>query len=192
MAEGPSGMRAPVGHDDCLFLPRFRAAPVRGPARGPRQQRLHRENRRIRHAADHHSPRARPAAGGISISIGCSTVCLDLDRSTRSVVPADLYETEEGYGLELELPGFRESEIDVTVDRGVLTIAGARSEEDEETGRTYHVRERRNEHFARSFSLPASIRGEDVAARLDAGVLTVELPKSPEAKPHRVTVGGTT
>lgn len=115
---------------------------------------------------------------------------LDLDRSTRPAVSADLYETEEEYGLELELPGFSESEIDVTVDRGVLTISGARSEENEETGRTYHVRERRNEHFTRSFSLPASIRSEDVGARLDAGVLTVELPKSPEAKPHRVTVGG--
>ncbi len=116
---------------------------------------------------------------------------LDLDRSSRSVAAADLYETEEGYGLELELPGFTEAEIDVTVDRGVLTISGARSKEDEEKGRTYHVRERRNERFTRSFSLPASIRGEDVEARLDAGVLTVELPKSPEAKPHRVAVDGT-
>lgn len=116
---------------------------------------------------------------------------LDLDRSSRSVAAADLYETEEGYGLELELPGFREAEIDVTVDRGVLTISGARSEEEDEKGRTYHVRERRNERFTRSFSLPASIRGEDVEAHLDAGVLTVELPKSPEAKPHRIAVGAT-
>lgn len=115
---------------------------------------------------------------------------LDLDRSSRSVASADLYETEEGYGLELELPGFTEADIDVTVDRGVLTISGARSEEEEE-GRTYHVRERRNERFTRSFSLPASIRGENVEAHLDAGVLTVELPKSPEAKPHRVAVSGT-
>lgn len=115
---------------------------------------------------------------------------LDLDRSSRTVAAADLYETEEGYGLELELPGFNEAEIDITVDRGVLTISGARAEEEEEKGRTYHVRERRNEPFTRSFSLPASIRGESVAAHLNAGVLTVELPKSPEAKPHRVTVGG--
>ena len=114
---------------------------------------------------------------------------LDFDRVNRSVAAADLYETEEGYGLELELPGFTEAEIDVTVVRGVLTISGVRSEEEEEEGRTYHVRERRNERFTRSFSLPASIRGADVEARLDAGVLTVELPKSPEAKPHRVPVG---
>lgn len=116
---------------------------------------------------------------------------LDLDRSGRTVAATDLYETEDGYGLEVELPGFADAELDVTVDRGVLTISGARAVEEEETGRTYHVRERRNDRFTRSFALPASIRGEDVAARLDAGVLTVELPKSPEAKPHRVTVAGT-
>ncbi|MYA32503.1 MAG: Hsp20/alpha crystallin family protein [Gemmatimonadales bacterium] len=115
---------------------------------------------------------------------------LDLDRSSRPVVPADLYETEDGYGLELELPGFAEAEIEITVDRGVLTISGVRAEEADANGRVYHVRERRNAQFTRSFSLPASIRGEDVAAHLDAGVLTVELPKSPEAKPHRVAVGG--
>ena len=112
---------------------------------------------------------------------------LDLDRANRSAAAADLYETEEGYGLELELPGFRESEIDVTVDRGVLTISGARSEVEADEGRTYHVRERRNERFTRSFSLPASIRGEDVAAHLNAGVLTgraAEVARG-EAAPRR-------
>ena len=116
---------------------------------------------------------------------------LDAGGSNRFPAAADLYETEEGYGLEVEVPGFTEAEIDVTVDRGVLTIAGARTAEEEEKGRTYHVRERRNERFTRSFALPASIRGEDVVARLDAGVLTVELPKTPEAKPHRIAVGRT-
>ena len=122
---------------------------------------------------------------------------LDLDRSTRSVAAADLYETGDGYALEVEVPGFTRSEIDVTVDRGVLTIAGTRRDEGarhdekeagEGTGRTYHLRERRLDHFTRTFSLPDAIRGEDVAARLEAGVLTVELPKSPEARPRRVKV----
>ncbi|WP_419948804.1 Hsp20/alpha crystallin family protein [Candidatus Palauibacter sp.] len=115
----------------------------------------------------------------------------DVDSSSRFQTAADLYETEEGYGLEVEAPGFAEDEIEVTVDRGVLTISGARTSEEGEKGRTYHVRERRNARFTHSFALPASIRGEDVVARLDAGVLTVELPKTPEAKPHRIAVGRT-
>ncbi|WP_420634857.1 Hsp20/alpha crystallin family protein [Candidatus Palauibacter sp.] len=114
---------------------------------------------------------------------------LDSERSSRTVAAADLYETEEGYGLELELPGFTEVDMDVTVDCGVLTISGSRAEAEEEKGRTYHVRERRHDRFTRSFALPASIDGEGVVAHLDAGVLTVELPKSPEAKPHRISVG---
>ena len=112
----------------------------------------------------------------------------DVDGSSRSLATADLYETEDGYGLELDVPGFTEANLEVTVDRGVLTITGTRAEEETE-GRTYHLRERRHERFTRSFSLPASIRGDNVVAHLDAGVLTVELPKSPEAKPHRVAVG---
>lgn len=116
---------------------------------------------------------------------------LDADRAGRFPAAADLYETEEGYGLEVEVPGFTEEEIEVTVDRGVLTISGARASEAEEEGRSYHVRERRSERFTRSFALPASIHGEDVVAHLDAGVLTIELPKTPEAKPHRIAVGRT-
>lgn len=114
----------------------------------------------------------------------------DVDGSTCCAVAADLYETEDGYGIELDVPGLTEADIEVTVDRGVLTITGTRSEEEGEDneGRTYHVRERRSERFTRSFTLPASIRGDNVAAHLDAGVLTVELPKSPEAKPHKVAV----
>ena len=114
----------------------------------------------------------------------------NVDGSTCCAAAADLYETEDGYGIELDVPGLTEADIEVTVDRGVLTITGTRSEEEGEDneGRTYHVRERRSERFTRSFTLPASIRGDNVAAHLDAGVLTVELPKSPEAKPHKIAV----
>ena len=114
---------------------------------------------------------------------------LEATPATGAAAATDLYETEDGYGLELEVPGYDEDEIDVTVDRGVLTISGAREGEHEDEGRTYHVRERRSERFTRSFSLPASVRGDGVAANLEAGVLTVALPKAPEARPHRIAVG---
>ena len=113
---------------------------------------------------------------------------LDTRVSNQALAATDLYETEDGYALELEVPGFSEEEIDVTVDRGVLTISGARETDEEHEGRTYHVRERTNERFTRSFSLPASVRGNDVEAQLASGVLAVRLPKSPEAKPRRIEV----
>ena len=104
---------------------------------------------------------------------------------------ADLYETEEGYGLELELPGFNEAEIDITVDRGVLTISGARAEEEEERRVAPTTCASGGTNGSRAASrFPPPFAARSVAAHLNAGVLTVELPKSPEAKPHRVTVGG--
>ncbi len=101
---------------------------------------------------------------------------------------ADLYETEDGYALELEVPGFREEDVEVTVDRGVLTVSASRDTESTDEGRTYHVRERRAQRFARSFALPASVNAEEVKADIEAGVLTVRLPKAPEAKPRRIAV----
>lgn len=115
---------------------------------------------------------------------------LDTRVTSDAYTASDLYETEDAYGVELDVPGFSEDEIDVTVDRGLLTISGAREASEEDEGRTYHMRERCGERFTRSFSLPASVRSDEVAADLTSGVLTIHLPKTPEAKPHRIAVGG--
>lgn len=101
---------------------------------------------------------------------------------------ADLYETEENYALQLDVPGFKDDEVEVTVDRGILTVNASRQRESEDEGRTYHVRERSVERFSRSFNLPASVDADDVDANLEGGVLTVTLPKTPESKPRRIAV----
>lgn len=121
----------------------------------------------------------------------------DLDRwfdgffdtpTSRGGGAADLWETEEAYELMLDVPGFAEADIDVTVDRGVLVVTASRTAETEDEGRTYHMRERRTNRFARSFALPASIVADEVDATLDDGVLHVRLPKSAEAKARRIAV----
>ncbi|MDX1579714.1 MAG: Hsp20/alpha crystallin family protein [Gemmatimonadota bacterium] len=129
-----------------------------------------------------------------------ATLGFDLDRwfdgmlenmpATRfSPGAADLSETEDAYELALDVPGFADDEVEVTVDRGILTVTAERRAQEEDEGRTYHVRERRYERFARSFNLPASVRADEVDANLEDGVLTVHLPKTPEAKPRRIPVG---
>lgn len=110
--------------------------------------------------------------------------------ASRAFAATDLFETEEAFGLELEMPGFAESEIEVTVDKGVLTVSAERSSDESEEGRTYHVKGRSRERLVRSFSLPSSVRAEEVEADLVSGVLNVTLPKTPEAKPHRVEISG--
>jgi len=101
---------------------------------------------------------------------------------------ADLYETGDDFVLEMGLPGFVADDVEVTVERGVLTVSGQRASEEEEDARQYHVREQVYDRFARSFALPASVTSEEVTAEFDNGMLTVRLPKVAEAKPRRVKI----
>ena len=101
---------------------------------------------------------------------------------------ADLFETEEEFVLEMGLPGYRAEDVDVTVERGVLTVSGARTAEEEPVARNYHVREHTYERFTRSFALPSSVIADDVTGDYENGMLTVRLPKVAEAKPLRVQI----
>jgi HSP20 family protein len=93
--------------------------------------------------------------------------------------------------LTAELPGMREEDINVDIESNILTIRGekreAREEADEE--RRYHVRERLHGRFHRRFTLPWSVESEAIQAGFDAGVLTVRLPKAPEAKSRAIEIG---
>ena len=102
--------------------------------------------------------------------------------------PADLYETDDGFRVELELPGFDVSDVQVTVERGVLTVTGERAVETEQEYQSCHARERRVGSFARGFQLPDNVDTENVRANLENGVLKVLLPKRADAKPKRIEV----
>lgn len=106
---------------------------------------------------------------------------------------ADLYETSDDFVLEMELPGFDSENIEVTVERGILTVTGRRTAEAESGDgerMNYHVRERSFDRFSRSFSLPQSVSADNVDAEYRNGILRVNLPKVAEAKPRQVTVKG--
>jgi HSP20 family protein len=101
---------------------------------------------------------------------------------------ANLYETDERFVLELEVPGFTSEDIEVTVERGVLTVSGSHENASEDEGTRYHLRERSFERFSRTFRVPESVSSEGVLAELETGVLTVRLPKAADAKPRRVEI----
>lgn len=101
---------------------------------------------------------------------------------------ADLSETESSVQIALDLPGVNPGEIDIQVHGNVLTIGGERKEEKEEKGRTYHRLERRIGTFSRSITLPCPVQEGEAAAEYRDGVLTITLPKSEEAKSHRIKV----
>jgi len=101
-----------------------------------------------------------------------------------------VYETEDAFTLEMNLPGYNLSDIDVNLEQGVLQISGSREEATEEEKGTYHVRERGWGRFTRSFTVPHTIDPTGVQAEFANGVLTVILPKAAEAKTRRIEVKG--
>ncbi len=109
-------------------------------------------------------------------------------------VPAvDVKETPEGYEFTAALPGWKSDDIDVTIDKGVLTLKGELKDEKTETpaqpsNAKWHSREIRRSSFVRSFSLPAEVQSDKAAAQFDNGVLTLTLPKAEVVKPKQIKI----
>ena len=94
--------------------------------------------------------------------------------------------------LTAELPGMREEDVNVGIENNILTIRGEKREAREEgdEGHRYHVWERRYGSFQRAFPLPSSIQADAIRAEFDRGVLTVRMPKAPEAKGRTIEISG--
>ena len=105
-----------------------------------------------------------------------------------SIPSMDLSETDRELQLTVDLPGMKIEEVSVEVTGRTVKIRGEHKEEKEEKGRTYHRIERRSGSVFRSVELPCAVKEDKVVAEYKDGVLTVTLPKSEEAKSHRVTV----
>ncbi|HEX7623033.1 MAG TPA: Hsp20/alpha crystallin family protein [Anaeromyxobacteraceae bacterium] len=100
----------------------------------------------------------------------------------------DIFEDEEGVALRFELAGVDPKDVDIRFENGVLTLRGERKMEKEDKRDNYHRVELAYGTFTRSFSLPATIDAEKILADSKNGVLTVHLPKKPEAKPKSIQV----
>jgi HSP20 family protein len=100
----------------------------------------------------------------------------------------DVMETEKEFLVKAELPEVKKEEFKVTVEKGIISITGERKLEKEEKGKKYHRIERAYGRFERSFALPERTTAEGITSEFKEGVLTVHLPKKPEAKPKAVEV----
>lgn len=105
------------------------------------------------------------------------------------VPPVDISEDKERITLTAELPGFREDQVDVQMEGGVLTIRGERKMEEEKEGRNFHRLERSYGHFVRSFTLPNNVDRDNIRASFNNGLLEIEMPKREEAKPKQIKIG---
>ena len=100
----------------------------------------------------------------------------------------DVKETPDAYVFKADLPGVKSEDLDVKLANNRLTVTGKREAEKREKTETYYTYERSYGNFMRSFTLPEGVDGEKIAAELKDGVLTINLPKKPEAKPRQVDV----
>jgi HSP20 family protein len=106
------------------------------------------------------------------------------------IPPVDIVEEKDRILLTAELPGFKESDIEVQMEGGVLTLRGERKSETEKEGRTFHRMERSYGQFVRSFTLPNNVDREHIKANFANGLLEIELPKREEAKPRQIKISG--
>jgi HSP20 family protein len=89
----------------------------------------------------------------------------------------DISETKKDFVIKAELPGMDADNIDLTVDKGVLTISGERKEEKTEEDENCYCRETSYGSFRRSVRLPTDVDAEKIAADYKNGMLKVKLPK---------------
>jgi len=96
----------------------------------------------------------------------------------------DFVDREKDIQLKAELPGMDEKDIEVQLTDRMLSISGEKKEEREEGEEegNYYLSERRYGSFKRSLSIPEGVDPDKVEASFNKGVLTVTLPKTPEAQ----------
>ncbi|MDP9434189.1 MAG: Hsp20/alpha crystallin family protein [Actinomycetota bacterium] len=111
-----------------------------------------------------------------------------LDRAARDVVPlADLEERDDRYVLDVEFPGVQRDDVQVEITGGRLVVTGERRERERRV--VFRSRTRTTGRLRLEVALPAEVEGDAVTASLDAGVLTVVVPKAPGARRRRIPVG---
>ena len=107
--------------------------------------------------------------------------------SRRSVMPMDVIRRQDEVELRFDLPGIDPESLEVTVDRGVLTVSARRAEEYAE-GENPYRRERVMGTFTRRVSLSDTIDAEKIDAGYTNGVLSVRLPLLEKAQPRKVEI----
>ena len=107
------------------------------------------------------------------------------------LAPASEASTDgSAYTIVMELPGVAESDIDIAIENGVITVTGEKKTEKDEKGETWYFSERQYGAFSRSFRLPPDADQAKLTADLKDGVLTIRAPKtSPAAeKPRKLKI----
>ncbi|HEV2269623.1 MAG TPA: Hsp20/alpha crystallin family protein [Steroidobacteraceae bacterium] len=100
----------------------------------------------------------------------------------------DVHEEPERFAVLVDVPGVEPKDIEITAEKGVLTVRGERHVRPQEESSAYRRLERRSGKFLRRFTLPDSANLEAISAKHTHGVLEVTIPKQAKLQPRRIEV----
>lgn len=105
------------------------------------------------------------------------------DSQWLSRVPATNIKEQDGtYTIEMAVPGMSKKDFHIDIENGMLTVSSEKEEETKEDKKHYRRREYNYRSFSRSFSLPESVKADDIKAKYEDGVLKLSIPKKEEVK----------
>ena len=107
----------------------------------------------------------------------------------RGFVPAmDVYDNKTSVVVETPLAGIKPEDVEVSVEKGVLTIKGESKKEHEVDDKNYYRKEVRSGSFFRQVALPAAVKEDKVEAEFEDGILKITCPKAGSTKVKKINV----
>jgi HSP20 family protein len=100
----------------------------------------------------------------------------------------DIHEEAGRFVVRADLPGVKPADIEITADKGVLSLRGTRSVEQREDDGSYSRVERVSGKFIRTFKLPETVQTDAIKASFKDGVLELTIPKVAKPEPRRIEV----
>jgi HSP20 family protein len=102
-------------------------------------------------------------------------------------LPVDVFESDDAYTLVASVPGFKEDQVEITFEEGILSIK-AKAEPHQAPGRWLR-QERPYGSFVRRLEVPQQVETGKISADFDNGVLTVRIPKTAKPQPVKIPIG---
>ena len=102
--------------------------------------------------------------------------------------PVDIHEEAAQFVVRADLPGVKPADIEITAEKGVLALRGARNFEQKSDDGHYSRIERVNGKFVRTFTLPENVQTDAIKAQFKDGVLELTIPKVAKAEPRKIEV----
>ena len=105
-------------------------------------------------------------------------------KHAKNLMKTDVKETEKGYEVDMDLPGFKKDEIQIELKDGYLTVSAAKGlDKDEEDKKGHYIRqERYSGAMSRTFYVGEDVKQEDIKAKFENGILSLSVPKPVEQK----------